>query len=419
MQNSHYQRASLFPRGLWLIIAGVLLLGQTPALAKPYILIINKKGVTYISNPESPSLRQTGKHTPTPQRAYPQPQTGALLPEGRALIPKAGQDHNLRALSINAVTRMDAAVKPKATSPPGDPGLSQLRLGATDAVIVVNPYDPQGNIWTGPRYLAGLLAKFGYRLPLAAAADNTARQVDGHAAPLPIQETRALVREACYNFLNHAQEQPPQFGQMRPGSAPLTVSNQPGYCFPVAPPFSFRDTWGDPRSGGRQHHAVDIVAWEGTPVYAITAGVIQQLGVGPEAGISLFLAGRDGYGYGYMHLQGYAGGIVEGKTVQRGELIAYVGRTGIKESAAHLHLQVYPDHSFARGEFLDPYGLLVQLCNGQGVTDLGQPRIARLRIPAVEVINPGTVRLSGSAPLRYQGSKQSVEDASILFIDNN
>ena len=74
-----------------------------------------------------------------------------------------------------------------------------------------------------------------------------------------------------------------------------------------------------------------------------------------------------------MHLQGYAEGIVEGKTVQRGELIAYVGRTGIKESAAHLHLPVYPDHSFARGEFLDPYGLLVQLCNGQGVTDLGQP----------------------------------------------
>ena len=334
------------------------------------------------------------------------------------MIPKANQDLNLRPLSIKAVTRMESAVKPKAPSPQGDQGLSQLRLGATDEVTVVNPYDPQTNIWTGPRYLAGLLAKFGYRLPLAAAADNAARRVDRHQA-LPIQETQALVREVCHNFLKSAQDQPPQFGQMKPGSAPLTVSNQPGYCFPVAPPFSFRDTWGDSRSNGRVHHAVDIVAWEGTPVYAITTGVIHQLAVWPEAGISLLLAGRDGYGYGYMHLQGYAEGIVEGKTVQRGELIAYVGRTGIKESAAHLHLQVYRDHRFTRDEFLDPYNLLVQLSNGQGVTDLGQPRIARLRIPAVEVINPGTVRLSGSVPLRYQGGKRSVEDASTLFLDNN
>ena len=222
----------------------------------------------------------------------------------------------------------------------------------------------------------------------------------------------------CHNFLNYAQQQHPQLGQVKPGSEPLTGSNQLSYCFPVAPPFSFRDTWGDYRSRGRYHQAQDIFAWEGTPVYAITTGVIHQLAVWPEAGISLLLRGQDGYGYGYMHLQGYAEGIVEGKTVQKGELIAYVGRTGIQQSAAHLHLQVYRDHRFARDEFLNPYGLLVQLSNGQGVTDLGQPRIARLQIPAVEVINSGTVRLSGSVPLRYQGNKRSVEDASTLFIDN-
>ena len=173
----------------------------------------------------------------------------------------------------------------------------------------------------------------------------------------------------------------------------------------MGPPFSFRDTWGDRRSGGRYHHAADIFAWEGTPVYAVTAGVIHQLAILGDAGITLLLRGQDGYGYGYMHLQGYAGGIVEGKAVRKGELIAYVGRTGIQQSSAHLHFQVYADHRFGRYELLNPYSLLVHLCNGQGVTDLFQPKIARRQIPAVEVINPGTVRLSGF--VASQRSRQS------------
>ena len=201
-------------------------------------------------------------------------------------------------------------------------------------------------------------------------------------------------------------------GQVKPGLDPLTDSNQLSHCFPVAPPFSFRDTWGDPRSGGRYHYAADIFAWEGTPVYAITAGVINQLATLGDAGITLFLRGQDGYGYGYMHLQGYAEGIVEGKTVKKGELIAFVGRTGIQQSAAHLHFQVYADHLFAKYELLNPYSMLVQLCNGQGVTDLFQPKIARRQIPAMEVINSETVRLSGFAPRSDQSSQRRVKDDS-------
>ena len=105
-----------------------------------------------------------------------------------------------------------------------------------------------------------------------------------------------------------------------------------------------------------------------------------------------------------MHLQGYAEGIVEGKTVQRGELIAYVGHTGIKRDAAHLHLQVYADDRFDRDKLVNPYGLLVQLSNGKGVTDLVHPTMARRRIPAAEVVDFGPVTLSGSVPRSYQGS---------------
>ncbi len=109
---------------------------------------------------------------------------------------------------------------------------------------------------------------------------------------------------------------PPALGRVQPGPGRLKLSNSLGYCFPVARTFTFRDTWDDPRSGGRLHRAVDIFAQEGTEVYAITAGVVQTLATLPGAGITLILRGHDGRGYGYMHLLGYAPGLVEGKVVQ-------------------------------------------------------------------------------------------------------
>jgi murein DD-endopeptidase MepM/ murein hydrolase activator NlpD len=162
-----------------------------------------------------------------------------------------------------------------------------------------------------------------------------------------------------------------------PGQNLLTNSNQCSYIFPVAAPFTFRDSWGEPRSGGRHHLGVDIYAQEGTEVYAITAGVIHTLATWPEAGITILLQGRDGKGYGYMHLQRYAEGLVEGKAVKKGELIGYLGRTGIVESKGHLHFQAYPNHHFCKEELQDAYEGLVQLCGGVGVTDLKQSKVAR------------------------------------------
>jgi len=417
LQNSHHRRVSQFLRVFWLIIAGVLLLGHTSALAGSYIKVWGKGVVYYyFSIREHPQPRQAGSNTLAPQRVPFTSPTRPTLREAQGFTRETDQPHNLRPRVINAVIRMESERTLTATSPKGPPDLGQLRLGKASDVQVVNSSDPTENIWMGPRYLGRLWANFGYGSPLASAALNPgSRRLDRHQALPPIQETQALVREVCNNFLQYAQEPYLQLGHGKPGAERFIESNPLGYCFPVAPTYSFRDTWGDSRSGGRYHHAADIFAWEGTPVYAITAGVIHKLTVWQDAGITLLLRGQDGRGYGYMHLQGYAEGIVEGKTVKSGELIAYVGHTGIRQNASHLHLQVYADHRFARDELVNPYGLLVQLSNGQGVTDLVHQQIARRRIPAAEVINYGTVRLSDSVTRRYQGSRRSVEDTAFIF----
>jgi murein DD-endopeptidase MepM/ murein hydrolase activator NlpD len=109
---------------------------------------------------------------------------------------------------------------------------------------------------------------------------------------------------------------------------------------------------------------------------------------------------------------------VAGKVVQTGELLGYVGRTGMTTSAAHLHFQVYADHRLGKDELLNPYGFLVQLCHGIGVTDLYQPKIARLEAPEATVNRIQVSRRPNSAALKRRVGQFSVKDSSVLVIKN-
>jgi len=406
LQKSHCQRASLLSRGVWLIIAWVLLLGPAPASAKPSLLIVKRGGVYYISNREQPGAKPD-RHTASLQWLPYNRQARLAFPGGQGTISKTNPPLDLRSGVIKAASRVGSRGNLNVKSAQGVPDLSQLRLAKAHAGQVGNAFDPQDHLWTAPRYLGWLWAKTGGRSPLGlAASPSGSPRPDLQPNLPPVQEVQALVREVCRNFLGSPPAVPP-------GPDILAASDPFNYCFPVAPPYSFRDTWGDWRSGGRFHHAVDIVACDGTPVYAITSGVIHTLATWSGAGISLILQGQDGRGYGYMHLQGYAPGIVEGRPVHRGELIAYVGHTGIKQDGAHLHLQVYADHNLDRDNLVNPYGLLVQLSNGKGVNDWSPPpTMARRQIPAAKVVDLGPVTFSGSVPRKYQAGQHKIVDAS-------
>jgi murein DD-endopeptidase MepM/ murein hydrolase activator NlpD len=130
-----------------------------------------------------------------------------------------------------------------------------------------------------------------------------------------------------------------------------------GVC-PVAGPVSFSDSWGSPRSGGRSHAGVDMIAARGTPAVAIFPGVIHRIGSGSLGGLSVWLRASNGDHFYYAHLDSY-GDIALGDTVGRGEVLGHVGTTGNAPAwLPHLHFEYHP----GGGAAVNPYPLVRTIC---------------------------------------------------------
>jgi murein DD-endopeptidase MepM/ murein hydrolase activator NlpD len=126
---------------------------------------------------------------------------------------------------------------------------------------------------------------------------------------------------------------------------------------PQSPPYSFTDTWGAPRSGGRTHKGTDIMAAYGNKVHAYVDGVISRQSTNSLGGTTLYLQGDDGNEYYYAHLSRYASRA--GQRVKAGELIAYNGNTGdARFTAPHVHFEVHP----GGGAPVNPYPYVKAAC---------------------------------------------------------
>lgn len=91
----------------------------------------------------------------------------------------------------------------------------------------------------------------------------------------------------------------------------------------------------------RPHHGVDYAAPTGTPVYTVGDGVVIGKGYQKRGGGNYVKIKHNGtYSTTYMHLSGYAKGINTGKTVKQGDLIGYVGSTGLA-TGPHLDFRFY------------------------------------------------------------------------------
>lgn len=98
----------------------------------------------------------------------------------------------------------------------------------------------------------------------------------------------------------------------------------------------------------RAHHGVDYDAPLGTPVRATASGRIIAAGWNGGYGKMVTIRHAGPYSTVYAHLARYRPGLRAGQVVQQGDIIGYVGRTGLA-SAPHLHYELQ-----VNGAHLDP-----------------------------------------------------------------
>ena len=91
----------------------------------------------------------------------------------------------------------------------------------------------------------------------------------------------------------------------------------------------------------RAHTGVDYAAPLGTPVHAIADGVITFKAYAGGGGNTLKIKHANNMMSGYLHLRGgYPKGIAKGKRVNQGDVIGYVGSTGLS-TGPHLDFRIW------------------------------------------------------------------------------
>ena len=91
----------------------------------------------------------------------------------------------------------------------------------------------------------------------------------------------------------------------------------------------------------RPHHGVDYAAASGTPVHTVGDGKVIKKGYQRRGGGNYIkIKHNSTYTTVYMHLKGFAKGMKVGKRVKQGDLIGYVGATGLA-TGPHLDFRVF------------------------------------------------------------------------------
>ena len=132
----------------------------------------------------------------------------------------------------------------------------------------------------------------------------------------------------------------------------------------------------------RMHWGVDWAAPGGTPIMASADGVVKEARWAGGNGRRVILKHANGYETSYSHQRKFARGIVPGARVKQGQIIGYVGTTGLS-TGNHLHYELS-----INGERVDP--MRVRLPAADALTGEEKQRFDQARARIEDLLNGET-----------------------------
>jgi murein DD-endopeptidase MepM/ murein hydrolase activator NlpD len=161
-------------------------------------------------------------------------------------------------------------------------------------------------------------------------------------------------------------------------------------------------TTGDTRSGfgmrrhpilgyTRMHTGVDWSAPIGTPIFSAGNGTVIKAGRESGYGNRVEVQHANGYITTYNHMTGFARGITEGVRVRQGQVIGYLGMTGLA-TGPHLHYEV-----IVNGHFVDPMRVRLARTRELDGRTAGMFRREKDRIDQLIAKAPGATRVANRA----------------------
>jgi murein DD-endopeptidase MepM/ murein hydrolase activator NlpD len=138
----------------------------------------------------------------------------------------------------------------------------------------------------------------------------------------------------------------------------------------------------------KMHTGVDWATAQGTPIMAAGGGVIEEAGRKGEYGNYIRIRHANGYKTAYGHMLKFAPGVSAGVKVRQGQVIGYVGTTGLS-SGPHVHFEVLVNNSF-----VDPMSIHVPRERQLDGKQLAEFQKERLRIDEIMRRNPVSTKVA-------------------------